>query len=100
MNIVVTGSSTGIGRALVLRLLGESHNVWGMARSDQSSFGTPERGTFHSSRCDVANWPEVEKAFAQVSEKWNTWTGSSAARDPMGRSDRLCARTRHGGAQR
>jgi NAD(P)-dependent dehydrogenase (short-subunit alcohol dehydrogenase family) len=70
MNIVVTGSSTGIGRALVQRLLVEDHNVWGMARSDQSKFAAGKNGTFNTSRCDVANWQEVERSFQQVSTKW------------------------------
>jgi len=70
MNIVVTGSSTGIGRALVLRLLGEYHNVWGMARSDQTDLRSTETGTFNSSQCDVADWSQVERAFKAVSEKW------------------------------
>ena len=38
MNLVLTGSSTGIGRALAGRLLAQSHQVWGLARSDQSDF--------------------------------------------------------------
>ena len=52
MNIVVTGSSTGIGRALVQRLVGENHDVWGLARSDQSAFDAGRNGTFQASRCD------------------------------------------------
>jgi len=70
MNIVVTGSSTGIGRALVLRLLGEYHNVWGMARSDQTALVAGANGSFNSSRCDVAEWPQVENAFGRVAEAW------------------------------
>jgi NAD(P)-dependent dehydrogenase (short-subunit alcohol dehydrogenase family) len=70
MNIVVTGSSTGIGRALVQRLLGESHNVWGLARSDQSSFEAGQDGTFHALRCDVAIWDEVDLAFQKIAASW------------------------------
>ncbi len=70
MNIVVTGSSTGIGRALVLRLLGEDHNVWGMARSDQSKFTADQNGTFDSSMCDVSNWEQISRAFQKVGSKW------------------------------
>ena len=70
MNIVVTGSSTGIGRALVLRLVGEYHNVWGMARSEQQPIEAGGTGSFNSSRCDVGKWEEVENAFKQVSAKW------------------------------
>ncbi len=70
MHIVVTGSSTGIGRALVLRLLGEDHHVWGLARSDQSDFKPGQNGTFNSSKCDVSKWDEIERAIQQVSAKW------------------------------
>jgi 3-oxoacyl-[acyl-carrier protein] reductase len=70
MNIVVTGSSTGIGRALVQRLLGEHHSVWGLARSDQSEFAGGTNGKFSASTCDVANWQEVERAFRQIGAAW------------------------------
>jgi 3-oxoacyl-[acyl-carrier protein] reductase len=70
MNIVITGSSTGIGRALVLRLLGEGHNIWGLARSDQSNFEPGEKGAFSSTKCDVANWAQVERAAGQISATW------------------------------
>lgn len=70
MNIVVTGSSTGIGRALALRLMGEDHNVWGLARSDQAGLLAGQNGTFHSGRCDMANWGEVSRAFEKIASKW------------------------------
>jgi NAD(P)-dependent dehydrogenase (short-subunit alcohol dehydrogenase family) len=70
MNIVVTGSSTGIGRALVLRLVGKGHAVWGIARSDQDSFESGNTGTFTPSKCDVANWDEVEASFRQICGRW------------------------------
>lgn len=71
MNIAITGSSTGIGRALVLRLIGEGHKVWGLARSDQSEFASTQNGTFQASACDVGSWPQVEKAAADVGSVWN-----------------------------
>jgi NAD(P)-dependent dehydrogenase (short-subunit alcohol dehydrogenase family) len=55
---------------LLLRLLGEGHNVWGLARSDQSKFEPGEKGVFMSSRCDVANWGEVENAAKQIEASW------------------------------
>ncbi len=70
MNVVVTGSSTGIGRALVLRLLGEGHELWGLARSDQSEFAAGHKGAFSSTRCDVADWQAVEKAAGKVADGW------------------------------
>lgn len=66
MNIVLTGSSTGIGRALASRLLSRGHHVWGLARSDQSDFAA-QHPNFHFSRCDVSSWPDVQRAATEVS---------------------------------
>jgi NAD(P)-dependent dehydrogenase (short-subunit alcohol dehydrogenase family) len=75
MNIVVTGSSTGIGRALVHRLLGEDHAVWGIARSDQSELVTASAGTFRASRCDVADWSRTRQVFSEIAEEWKHLDG-------------------------
>jgi NAD(P)-dependent dehydrogenase (short-subunit alcohol dehydrogenase family) len=75
MNIVVTGSSTGIGRALVLRLIAEGHVVWGIARSDQSAFAVAQKGSFRSSRCDVSHWDEIARAAENVSAAWPSLDG-------------------------
>jgi len=69
VNVVVTGSSTGIGRALVSRLLANGHAVWGLARSDQAEFGRT-RANFHSSVCDVGRWPDVEAAADAAAKVW------------------------------
>ena len=70
MHIVVTGSSTGIGHALVERLIGLGHHVWGLARSDQGVFAAGHPSAFHASRCDVADWPQVQRAAAEVAAAW------------------------------
>jgi len=70
MNIVLTGSSTGIGRALAQRLLACGHRVWGLARSDQSDFATQHAAAFRASRCDVAHWREVERAASEIAAAW------------------------------
>ncbi|HXQ82325.1 MAG TPA: SDR family oxidoreductase [Opitutaceae bacterium] len=70
MNLVVTGSSSGIGRGLTLRLLGRGHRVWGLARSDQTALEGPHKGQFRSSLCDVAQWDAVERAAREVAESW------------------------------
>ena len=70
MNLVLTGSSTGIGRALAERLLARGHHVWGLARSDQSDFVAQHPATFHASRCDVADWSQVERAGAEITAAW------------------------------
>jgi len=69
MNVLVTGSSTGIGRALVLRLLDRGHHVWGVARSDQTDLVSHARA-FRASPCDVASWPEISRCAAEVAAAW------------------------------
>lgn len=71
MNIIITGTSTGIGRALAERLLQHGNRVWGLARSDQKDL--QEKYTnFSYTRCDVADWAQVESAAAEVSSAWTT----------------------------
>jgi NAD(P)-dependent dehydrogenase (short-subunit alcohol dehydrogenase family) len=69
MKIVLTGSSTGIGRALAERLLARGHDVWGLARSDQSDFAA-KQGRFRFSRCDVGRWSDVAAAAAELEAAW------------------------------
>lgn len=71
MNIVVTGSSTGIGRALAGRLLAHDHLVWGIARSDQAEFAAASGGRFFASRADVSSWPELNRAANEVAQHWD-----------------------------
>lgn len=70
MRIVLTGSSFGIGRALAERLLAHGHQVWGIARSDQSSFVLGSGGAFHAARCNVAEWSQVEPAAREILSVW------------------------------
>jgi NAD(P)-dependent dehydrogenase (short-subunit alcohol dehydrogenase family) len=62
MKILLTGSSSGIGRGLAERLVARGHEVWGLARSPQA----PLAGKFHAVRCDVSEWPQVAAAAAAV----------------------------------
>jgi len=71
MKIVLTGSSSGIGRALAERLLTRGHHVWGLARSDQTDFAASHAGTFRATRCDVSEWPQVAAAAAEILGEWN-----------------------------
>lgn len=64
MNLVVTGSSSGIGRALAGRLVVAGHHVWGLARSSQSPVTGP--GSFQPIACDVSDWAQVQAAVRTV----------------------------------
>jgi NAD(P)-dependent dehydrogenase (short-subunit alcohol dehydrogenase family) len=70
MRIVLTGSSSGIGRALAERLLSHGHLVWGLARSNQTEFVALHPGAFFATRCDVADWPQVASAAREVLAAW------------------------------
>jgi 3-oxoacyl-[acyl-carrier protein] reductase len=70
MRIVVTGSSSGIGRALAERLLARGHQVWGLARSDQSALAARHSGEFRAGRCDVADWAQVSAASRTILAAW------------------------------
>lgn len=65
MKILLTGSSSGIGRALAERLVQHGHEVWGLARSAQEPLGQG----FHAVRCDVSEWSQVDRACAEVQEQ-------------------------------
>lgn len=69
MNVILTGSSTGIGRALATQLLTRGDRVWGVARSDQADFAATQPA-FRFSRCDVADWTAVAAVAAKVSDAW------------------------------
>jgi 3-oxoacyl-[acyl-carrier protein] reductase len=71
MNVVLTGSSTGIGRAIAERLLARGDQVWGIARSDQTDFAAHYAGRFNFSRCDVADWPALERVARDVAAAWS-----------------------------
>lgn len=70
MNILLTGSSSGIGRALALRLLAQGHSVWGLARSAQDDLVATYPGHFRFSRCDVSDWHQVEAAASALAQAW------------------------------
>ena len=70
MKLVLTGSSSGIGRALAGHLLARGHQVWGIARTDQSAFAAQHAGGFRVSRCDVSNWGQVAYAAAEITAAW------------------------------
>ncbi len=70
MHLVITGTSSGIGRALAERLLAQGHQLWGLARSDQSELAAKHPGAFHASRCDVADWTQLERTAAEIAAAW------------------------------
>lgn len=71
MKIVLTGSSSGIGKSLATHLISHGHLVWGLARTNQEDLARNGRG-FRSSICDVSNFEIVQKVAAQVALEWHS----------------------------
>jgi len=67
MRLVITGTSSGIGRALTRHLLTRGHEVWGLARSAQDELLAERPGHFRYLRCDVAEWSQVAAAAEEIS---------------------------------
>ncbi len=70
MRIVITGSSSGIGRALADRLLARGHQVWGLARSDQSAWAADHAGVCRVTQCDVAHWETISAVAREILATW------------------------------
>jgi len=72
MKIVITGSSSGIGRALTLSLLEAGHHIWGIARSNQNDLEALYPIHFKSCRCDVSSYTQVSESVKTITETWDT----------------------------
>jgi NAD(P)-dependent dehydrogenase (short-subunit alcohol dehydrogenase family) len=70
MLLVITGTSSGIGHALAKHLLAQRHHVWGLARSDQSELTAKHPSVFRASRCDVADWTQMERTATEIAATW------------------------------
>lgn len=84
MNVVVTGSSTGIGRALAEHLLARGDHVWGLARSAQTDLAERYPEAFRFSRCDVSRWSEVEAVAQEIRAAWPRLDGLVTAAGVQG----------------
>ena len=73
MKLLITGSSSGMGRWLATQYCEAGHEVWGLARRDQADF-VAERKTlgqkFHSTRADVSQWETMEALRSEVARDW------------------------------
>src|SRR5262245_46578422 len=63
MNLVITGSSTGIGKFLADSLAAKGHELCRLARSPQPGF---------SFSCDVSDWSAVQGCAEKVGQHWKT----------------------------
>jgi NAD(P)-dependent dehydrogenase (short-subunit alcohol dehydrogenase family) len=63
MNLVITGSSSGIGKFLADTLATRGHEVCRLARSPQEGF---------SFQCDVGDWDAVQNCAEKIAAKWTS----------------------------
>jgi len=78
MNLVITGSSSGIGKFLADSLVAKGHAVCRIARSPQDGF---------SFQCDVSDWPALQNCAQGTAQKWQTVDGlicCAAIQEPIG----------------
>jgi NAD(P)-dependent dehydrogenase (short-subunit alcohol dehydrogenase family) len=78
MNLVITGSSSGIGKFLADSLAAKGHAVCRIARSPQAGF---------SFQCDVSDWPALQNCAKGAAMKWQTVDGlicCAAIQEPIG----------------
>ncbi|HTQ52604.1 MAG TPA: SDR family oxidoreductase [Candidatus Acidoferrales bacterium] len=78
MNLVITGSSSGIGRFLADSLAKRGHEICRVARSPQSGF---------SFQCDVSDWQAQQICAEGIAAKWNAVDGlicCAGTQEPIG----------------
>lgn len=78
MKLVITGSSSGIGRFLADSFGDRGHEVCRLARSPQSGF---------SFQCDVSDWGALQSCAARIAAKWHAVDGlicCAGIQEPIG----------------
>jgi len=65
MNLVITGTSSGIGQVLAQHFVASGHGVWGLARRPQ-----PAIDRFRTGVCDVGDRRAVEQAAIAIAAQW------------------------------
>lgn len=105
MKIVISGTSSGIGRHLAERLLAGGHEIWGLARSCQEGFAATceAKGLrFRYSRCDISVWDSLRHAADGIISSWgevDALVCGSGVQGPIGPAmevspEKWCATTR------
>jgi len=68
LNIVITGSSSGIGKYITEKLLEKGHSIWGISRRYDDKTISEK---FIISKCDVSLWESINSVSKKISEKWH-----------------------------
>ena len=75
MRIIITGTSSGIGRGLAQRFCEAGHDVWGIARREQSAFALEQQSagrSFRATCADISQWDQIESWSREVAEAWGS----------------------------
>lgn len=97
MKLLITGSSSGVGRWLAAHYAAAGHEVWGVARRDQSDFAAEQKACgrhFRSTRVDVSKWETMEELGREVAREWDRLDGlicCAGIQRPLGPAMKLSA---------
>ncbi len=97
MKLLITGSSSGMGRWLATQYCEAGHEVWGVARRDQSDFAAERKALgqkFRSTRADVSRWEMMESLGAELARDWGQLDGlicCAGVQGPLGPAMKLTA---------
>lgn len=74
MNILITGSASGIGQFLARHFLGQGHHVWGIARRSQQALAdecAAAQKSFRFSQADIADWEQLSRCRQEIGAAWS-----------------------------
>lgn len=78
MKLLITGSSSGMGRWLAAHYCEAGHEVWGVARRDQTDFAAEIKScgqSFRFSRADISQWDQMEALGRELDSAWGGLDG-------------------------
>lgn len=68
MNIIITGTSSGIGFGLAKYYCSQNNNVIGLSRRENNELNSLSNFKFH--QCDLTDHDQINKAFNTISEQY------------------------------
>src|SRR5262245_33331624 len=74
MNVLITGTASGIGHFLARHYLSRGHAVWGVSRRLQHAFANECAAAklhFRCSQVDIADWHQVARFREELGAIWS-----------------------------
>lgn len=78
MKILITGTSSGMGRWLAEHYCAAGHQVWGIARRDQSDFVAERKSrgqSLRTTRTDISKWDQLQALRSEIDRDWKNIDG-------------------------